>query len=73
MTTNEMSMITAADEHDFQFASKQRAQLAARIETVRTGHKHQAFLTTTYRDLTPRICWYVCLSLAWKNGKLVTA
>jgi len=73
MDRREYSMITIDEEHSFQFSSKHRAIQCARLETIHTGRKHQHILTVTYRDCIPRVCWYVCLSLVWRNGNLVTA
>lgn len=53
------TMICDHEEHGTQFASKRRAQLAARIETQRTGVKHTHYLTTTWRALEERMCWTI--------------
>lgn len=66
------SFISRDQEHDYQYASKTRASQAAQIAFIVTGRPHQIFLTTTYRDLEPRICWAVVLKLAWQNGELAT-
>lgn len=66
------TMITLEEEHGFQCCSKARAEALAKLETIRTHRKHQAFLTTTYRNLQSRLTWAVALELCWKNGKLVT-
>ena len=70
---DKMSMIRRHEEHDWQFSSRDRAAIAARLETQATGRKHQVFLTTTYRNMQPRACWYVCLALVWHRGNLVSA
>lgn len=72
MSATTFTQISESEEHDFQFSSKRRAQMAARVETIRTSRRHQVIFTTTYRDLTPRTCWYVCLAMEWRNGELAT-
>lgn len=52
-------MITESEEHSYQFASKSKAQIAARIESQRTGLKHTHYLITTWRNLEQRICWTI--------------
>lgn len=69
---NVFSMIRESEEHDFQFHNKRKAQLAANIESTRTGRTHQIFLTTTYRNLIPRVCWTVVLAMHWEGTNLVT-
>ena len=71
-TRTEYSMITEEEEHDYQFSSKRRAQQSSRLLTTTTHRTHQIILTTTYRDLIPRVCWAVVLKMGWKHGKLVT-
>lgn len=66
------AMITPDEEHDFQFSSRKRADLFARLETIKTKRRHQIFLTTTYRNLQPRTAWVVVLALCWKNGTMQT-
>lgn len=53
------SMIRDEEEHGTQFANKRRAQVAARLETQRTGVKHTHYLTTTWRALEERMCWTI--------------
>lgn len=67
-------MISKDDERVGQYSSRQRATLQANIQTAQTGMKHQIFLTTTYRNLLPMVCWTVVLALKYNaNGGLVTA
>lgn len=66
------TMITRDEEHSFQYASEGRARIAAKMETSTTHRKHQIYLTHTWRDLHPRLCWAVVLQMEWKNGNLVT-
>jgi hypothetical protein len=68
----EWSMIDKSEEHDFQFSSKSSAILTAKLETIRTGREHQHFLTHTYRNLLPRLCWTICLRMHWKGNNLIT-
>lgn len=64
----EFRMITETEEHGSQFSSRTRAQLAARVETQRTGICHTHYLTTTCRNLVDRICWTVIpISVARKR------
>ena len=67
------SMITKDEEHSNQFSSKERAILNAKIVTTTTSKLHSHFLTITYRNLTPRICWAVVLKRHWVGEELVTA
>lgn len=66
------TLISREEEHDMQFSGMVRAQQAARMETRRTHFKHQAFLTHTWRNLEPRLCWAVVLQMHWVNGNLET-
>ena len=59
----EYSFIKREEEHSFQFSSKSKALKIAKQQTRETGRNHQIFLTTTYRNLVPRICWTTCLAL----------
>ena len=53
--------LTIAEERLGQYASKHRAIRMARLETQQTGVQHRICLTTTYRNLMPRVCWTVVL------------
>ena len=66
------STITRDEERTGQFSRKTDAVEFAKMETMRTKRQHQVFLTTTYRNLIPRVCWTVCLQMGWKHGSLVT-
>ena len=66
MNRMEMSMIDKDEEHLGQFSSAKRALLYARMEGMRTGCKQGIILTTTYRNLIPRICWGVYL---WRHSR----
>jgi len=58
------SHINSKDERIGQYRNKSSAILAAKLETMRTGVKHMPYLTHTYRDLVPRICWTVKIGSA---------
>ena len=67
------SFIDSIDERIDQFASKAKAILTARLLTQNTGRKHQIILTTTYRNLQPRLCWGIILAVKFNaNGALET-
>ena len=59
MTNQPFTMIHDDEEHGAQFSSKRRARMAASIETQRTGIRHTHYLTTTYRQLSERMCWTI--------------
>lgn len=59
MIDRTLSFISDAEEHGAQFSSKRRAAIAARIESQRSHIKHTHYLTTTWRDLTERLCWTI--------------
>ena len=56
-----MQMIT--EERVGQYATRRRAQLAARMEGARTGRKHRIILTTCYRALDAKTCWTLYLDV----------
>ena len=49
------------DERMGQYRSRRHAADEAKRLTAKTGVAHWIKLTTTYRDLAPRICWAVCV------------
>lgn len=51
--------ITEDEERNFQFATFRKAQAWAQHETQATGIKHEAILSTTWRDLEMRWCYTV--------------
>ena len=71
LNRNDYRMITKAEEHGLQFASKRTAQRMAKSETRFTNRTYQILLATTWRDLEPRICWTIVLKRAWIGGRLV--
>jgi len=54
-----MQMIT--EERTGQYATRRRAQQAARMEGARTGRIHRIIFTTSYRALEPMTCWTLYL------------
>jgi len=65
--------ISKDDQRIDQFTKKLDACAMAERQTKQTGRKHQAFLTTTYRDCSPKLCWTVVLQLHYNaNGGLTT-
>lgn len=58
---SDYSMISRSEEHSGQHSSRKRAMAACKRAEQNTGRKHHYILCTTYRDLCPRICWYVYL------------
>ena len=57
----DMSWFMITDERAGQYTTRRRAQLAAKMETQRTGKGHRVILTTCYRALEPRTCWALYL------------
>ena len=68
-----MRMLKKEEERIGQYASKARARTRARQLTCETKRPHQIFLTHTWRDLEPVVCWTVCLAMVWRGGSLVLA
>lgn len=56
----------------FQWRNKKDAVSYAARQSRETGIKHQAFLTHTWRNLEPCICWTTCIALKWQKGRLQT-
>jgi hypothetical protein len=63
------SFITSKEICLGQYPNREWAEMMARIEIASTGLAHRICLTTTYRDLTPRICWTVVLGEPGKGDK----
>jgi len=61
--------LTIAEERLGQYASKHRAVRMARLETQQTGARHRICLTTTYRNLMPRVCWTVVLGCPGRGDR----
>lgn len=57
---NEYSFLKIGEERIGQYRNRTQASKAAKWLS-RTGVKHRIMLTTTYRDLMPRLCWMVVL------------
>lgn len=70
MDRDYMAMID--DERCGQYRTRAHAQSRANLETMQTHRKHQVFLTHTWRNGVPRLCWTVVLSLKWRGNNLVT-
>ena len=58
---DDMKPITIEEERIGQYATRRRAQKAAKMEGARTGRLHRIIFTTCYRALEPRTCWALYL------------
>lgn len=57
---HEYSFLKPGEERIGEYRNRTTAAKVARW-TSRTGIKHRIVLTTTYRNLVPRLCWAVVL------------
>ena len=63
------TFLTKEEERIGQFSRRKGAEDWARREHSVTGLPHRVCLTTTYRNLIPRVCWTVVFGTPGRGDK----